>query len=455
MKVTTLRRSKRIQYQQSYASRRSYSDVTIIREKRDFGPLPPFDPTRRVVVTGMGIVSPLGIGIDHSWKNLIAGQSGIRFIEDLPENIPARIGAKIPRGNGEGEIRDDDSKGGGISTFIRYANIAAQEALKMAHWTSDLAERTGVAVGSGMGSLEDVEKTYDGFSKKGYRSVTPFFIPRILVNLAAGHISIDHGLRGPIHSVATACATGVQSIGDAFNFIRMGVSDVMVCGGSEAAMTPLAFAGFCRAKALTTNYNDPSTAHQGSRPFDKSRSGFVMGEGAGILILEERSHALKRNVPILAEIRGYGISGDAYHVTSPSEQGNGAYGAMSAALKSSGLSPTDIDYVNAHATSTPMGDGIENLAIKRIFGDHAKKLCISSNKGAIGHLLGAAGAVETIFSIQCLKSGIVPSTLNLDETTSEFDLNYVPKVCQERSVNAILKNSFGFGGVNASIVITS
>ncbi|XP_053625581.1 3-oxoacyl-[acyl-carrier-protein] synthase, mitochondrial [Plodia interpunctella] len=413
-------------------------------------------PKRRVVVTGLGVVSPLGVGTDLVWNNLLKGQSGIVPLQgEEYSKLPCKVAGVIP-------YQKDDA----ISKALSKSNLrtmapatclallATAEALSDAKWLPEAEEdreSTGVAIGMGMIDLKDVCDTNDAL-KLGYNKVSPFFVPRILPNMAAGHISIKYGLRGPNHAVSTACATGAHSIGDAFRFIRNGDADVMVCGGAEACISPLAIAGFCRLRALSTSFNnEPSKA---SRPFDKLREGFVMGEGAAVLVLEEYEHALRRNVKMYAEILGYGLSGDASHITTPREDGSGALLSMSRALNDSNIEKKDVSYVNAHATSTPIGDGIESTAIKRLFEDHSPNINISSTKGAHGHLLGAAGNLEAIFTALSCYHGILPPTLNLEDPVD--DMNYVAKQAKkwESERRIALKNSFGFGGTNATLCIS-
>ncbi|KAI8997695.1 beta-ketoacyl synthase [Pilobolus umbonatus] len=402
---------------------------------------------RRVVVTGLGL-------------NLLESQCGIVSLANKPgfENLPVRIGAEIPQGTlEEGKFAAADWLDRGderiMAKFSQYAISAARQALKDAEWnpeTEEEKERTGVCIGSGMGSLEDIVDTSTAYSTGGYKKVSPMFIPRILINMAAGHLTMKYGFKGPNHAVSTACTTGAHSIGDAMRFIQYDDADVMVAGGTESSMHPLAIAGFARAKSLAAQYDDnPSEA---SRPFDKDRCGFVMGEGSGMVILEEYEHAKKRGAKIYAELKGYGLSGDAHHMTSPPSHGEGAVRSMRRALKVANMSPADIDYVNAHATSTPAGDIAENRAIKTVFDGYWNKLNVSSTKGATGHLLGAAGAVEAIFTILSIHHNILPPTLNLHNPDSEeFNLNYVPLVTQEKEIRAAITNSFGFGGTNATL----
>uniref|UniRef100_K3WGD3 3-oxoacyl-[acyl-carrier-protein] synthase n=1 Tax=Globisporangium ultimum (strain ATCC 200006 / CBS 805.95 / DAOM BR144) TaxID=431595 RepID=K3WGD3_GLOUD len=419
---------------------------------------PPTAPTRRVVVTGLGAVTPFGVGVQNSWDALLRSQSAIKTIESFDtEGLVCSIAAQVPRGDGEHAFRVRDFANpknlrSQEVDFIGFALAAAKEAIADSGWTpnsDEERERAGVAIGAGIGNIQEIVDVGQLVREKKYRRVSPFFIPRILINLAAGHVSIEHGLKGPNHSCVTACATGSHSIGDAFRFIRHGDADVMVAGGTEASINEISICGFLRSQALSTKFNDrPAEA---SRPFDTQRDGFVMGEGAGIVVLEEYEHAKKRGARIYAEVRGYGLSGDSHHMTAPPENGDGARRAMKAAIAQSGLALSDIGYINAHATSTPLGDRAENSAVKDLFGDHAQHLGFSSTKGAVGHLLGAAGAVEAIFAIKALHHNVMPPTLNLHETTEEFTLNYVPNQPQEKELHAVLSNSFGFGGTNSSL----
>ncbi len=414
---------------------------------------------RRVVVTGMGLVTPLGTGLDHVWRRLVAGRSGITAIQSFDvSDLPSRIAAQVPRGDrASGLFNADDwvppKDHRKMDEFIIFAMGAAVQAVEDAGWQPDSEEereRTGVMIGSGIGGLPGITEAAITLHERGPRRISPFFIPSSLINLASGNVSIRYGFKGPNHAVVTACATGAHAIGDAARLIMLDDADVMVCGGTEAAICRLGIAGFAAARALSTNYNDDPP--RASRPWDQGRDGFVMGEGAGILVLEELEHAQARNARIYAEVLGYGMSGDAYHLTAPAEDGNGAFRSMRNALKSAHLSPDRIDYINAHGTSTPLGDEIELGAVKRLFGDHAYRLSMSSTKSAIGHLLGAAGSVEAIFSILAMRDGVVPPTLNLDNPSPSCDIDLVPKVARERRVKYVLTNSFGFGGTNASLI---
>ena len=414
---------------------------------------------RRVVVTGMGIACPLGLGVENVWSRLIAGESGITTIQtfDVSE-LPAKIAGTIPMGaraDGRLDLNEwipikDQKK---MDRFIHFGLVAATQAVEDSGWMpQDEEDRcaTGVMIGSGIGGLETIyEASVQVFQGKS-RRLSPFFIPSALINLASGHLSIKYGFKGPNHSAVTACATGVHAIGDAARLIMLGDADVMVAGGAEAAVNPLGIAGFCAARALSTGFND--TPSRGSRPWDKDRDGFVMGEGSGVLVLEEYEHAKKRGAKIYAEVGGYGMSGDAHHITAPAEGHDGAFRAMKAALKNGGMTPDQIQYVNAHGTSTPLGDDLELEAVERFFGDSAKGLAMSSTKSATGHLLGAAGAIEAIFSILAIRDNVAPPTLNLDEPSRESVIDRVAKQAQQRRIDVALSNSFGFGGTNASII---
>ncbi|KAG4078426.1 hypothetical protein HA402_013137 [Bradysia odoriphaga] len=415
------------------------------------------EPNRRVVVTGLGVISPAGCQVETAWVNIVNGKCGIGRLDDSSyAKLPCRIAGQIKRSELQidGAFTKSELKTMAPATIL--ALLAADEAIKSSKIDTtnrELRLRTGVAIGMGMIDLVDVCETNRAL-ETGYNRVSPFFVPRILPNMAAGQVSIKYGLQGPNHAVSTACATGVHAIGDSFRFIKYGDADVMVCGAAESCISPLAIAGFCRLRALSTSWNDkPDKA---SRPFDRNRDGFVMGEGAAILILEELEHAKRRNAPIYAEILGYGLSGDASHLTAPQEDGAGAFLAMQRAILDAGINSTDVQYINAHATSTPIGDAIETRAIKRLFGEHAKRLAVSSTKGAHGHLLGSAGNLEAAFTVLACRDGTIPPTINLESVTDDMDLNYVPNESQLWARNGrriSLKNSFGFGGTNASICI--
>jgi 3-oxoacyl-[acyl-carrier-protein] synthase II len=414
---------------------------------------------RRVVVTGMGIACPLGLGVEQVWKRLINGESGIGAIQSFDtKDLPAKIAGQIPQGtkaDGKLDISEwipmkDQKK---MDRFIQFAMVAGTEAVENAGWMPEGEEdrcATGVMIGSGIGGLETIYDASVQVHEGKARRLSPFFIPSALINLASGHLSIKYGFKGPNHSVVTACATGVHAIGDAARLIMYGDADVMVAGGAESAVNMLGIAGFCASKALSTKFND--TPPKASRPWDKDRDGFVMGEGAGVVVLEEYEHAKKRGATIYAEVAGYGLSGDAYHITAPAEGHDGAFRAMKAALRNGGIRQEQIGYVNAHGTSTPLGDDLELEAVERFFGESAKGLAMSSTKSATGHLLGAAGAVEAIFSILAVRDGVAPPTLNLDEPSRESVIDRVAHIAQERKIDIALSNSFGFGGTNASIL---
>ncbi|MQX35174.1 beta-ketoacyl-ACP synthase II [Roseospira navarrensis] len=413
---------------------------------------------RRVVVTGLGMVTPLGTGVPFNWDSITNGRSGIRAIEAFEvSDLPSRVAGMVPRGDQPGAFDADQTASPKerrrMDEFIVFGMAAADEAVKDSGWTPEApedCERSGVMIGSGIGGLKGIAEGAVTLEKSGPRRISPFFIPANLINLVSGHVSIRHGFKGPNHAVVTACSTGAHAIGDASRLIAFGDADVMVAGGAESAVCRLGLAGFSSAKALSTGFNDrPSAA---SRPWDRDRDGFVMGEGAGVVVLEELEHARRRGAKIYAEIRGYGLSGDAYHITAPVEDGNGGFRAMQAALRNAELNPEDIDYINAHGTSTPLGDEIEHSAVKRLFGEHAKSVSMSSTKSAIGHLLGAAGSVEAIYSILALKNGVIPPTLNLDNPSDGCDMDLVPHEAKERSVRYALSNSFGFGGTNACLI---
>ncbi len=414
---------------------------------------------RRVVVTGMGIACPLGVGVEHVWRRLINAESGIGPITAFdPKDSPCQVAGQIPpgvRASGGLDINEwvpvkDQKK---MDRFIHLAMVAGTEAVEDSGWvpqTEEDRDATGVMIGSGIGGLETIYNASIQVHEGKARRLSPFFIPSALGNLASGHLSIKFGFKGPNHSVVTACATGVHAIGDASRLIGFGDADVMLAGGAEATVCELGIAGFCASRALSTAFNDrPGAA---SRPWDKDRDGFVMGEGSGCLVLEEYEHARRRGAKIYAEVSGYGMSGDAHHITAPAEGHDGAYRSMRAAMRSGGFGPGDIQYVNAHGTSTPLGDDLELEAVERLFGDTARGLAMSSTKSATGHLLGAAGAIEAVFSILAIRDGVAPPTLNLDEPSRESVIDRVAKVAQERRIRVALSNSFGFGGTNASVI---
>ncbi|MGO4388478.1 beta-ketoacyl-ACP synthase II [Microvirga sp. 2YAF29] len=414
---------------------------------------------RRVVVTGLGMVTPLGNGVDATWSRLIEGQSGAGKISSFQvDDLACQIACQIPLGDGSnGTFNADDwmepKEQRKVDPFIVYAMAASTQALRDAGWAPKTYEEqcaTGVLIGSGIGGIGGIYEASATLIERGPRRISPFFIPGRLINLAGGYVSIEHGLKGPNHAVVTACSTGSHAIGDAARLIALGDADVMVAGGTESPVNRLSIAGFAACRALSTGYND--TPEKASRPYDKDRDGFVMGEGAGVVVLEEYEHAKARGAKIYGEVIGYGLSGDAYHITSPSEDGDGAYRCMAAALKRAAIPVSEIDYVNAHGTSTPLGDELELKAVERIVGNAAGKLSMSSTKSAIGHLLGAAGAVEAIFSLLAMRDGIIPPTINLDNPSVETAIDLVPKVAKRKEVNVVLSNSFGFGGTNASLV---
>lgn len=416
---------------------------------------------RRVVITGTGMVSPLGCGTEISWQRLLAGHNGARLVTEFEvEDLPAKIACRIPVGDGtEGTFNADDwmepKEQRKVDPFIVYGMAAAEMALKDANWhpltgTDEDQIMTGVLIGSGIGGLEGIVDAGYTLRDKGPRRISPFFIPGRLINLISGQVSIRHKLRGPNHSVVTACSTGAHAIGDAARLIMLGDADVMVAGGAESPVCRISLAGFAACKALSTQHNDDP--QKASRPYDRDRDGFVMGEGSGIVVLEELEHAKARGAKIYAEVVGYGLSGDAFHITAPSEDGEGAYRCMAMALKRAGLSPADIDYINAHGTST-MADTIELGAVERLVGDAASKISMSSTKSATGHLLGAAGAIEAIFAVLAIRDNIVPPTLNLDNPDVETAIDLVPHTARKRKVDVALSNSFGFGGTNASLVL--
>jgi 3-oxoacyl-[acyl-carrier-protein] synthase II len=420
---------------------------------------------RRVVVTGIGLITPLGQGTEITWANILAGKSGLGRISTFdPTDYGCQVAGEIPRVDGRGggaagapgafdpdqTMSPKDQRR--VDDFILYAMAAADEAVKDANWApedEESRERTGVMIGSGIGGLATIERTSIEMHEKGPRRVSPFFIPSALINLASGQVSIRYGFKGPNHSVVTACATGAHAIGDAARLIKYGDADVMIAGGAEAAICPVGIAGFVACRAMATAFND--TPEKASRPYDKDRDGFVMGEGAGILVLEELEHAKARGAKIYAEVAGYGLSGDAYHITAPVEDGDGGFRAMKAALKDSDVTPDQIDYINAHGTST-MADGIELGAVERLLGNAAGKASMSSTKSMTGHLLGAAGAIESAFAILAIRDQIAPPTINLDNPDVETVLDLVPHKAKPMKIDVAMSNSFGFGGTNASVV---
>ncbi len=417
---------------------------------------------RRVVITGMGMVTPLGVGVDRNWAALTAGKSGLQKITRFEaSDMASQVAGMVPYAsegaengfNPDTALPPKEQKK--VDTFILYGIAAAAEAIADSGWKPEALEdqeRTGVMIGSGIGGLQSIYETSQTLIEKGPRRVSPFSIPAMLINLASGQVSIKYGFKGPNHAVVTACSTGAHAIGDAARLIALDDADVMIAGGAEAAVNRLGVASFAACRALSTAYNDNPTA--ASRPFDEGRDGFVIAEGAGVVVLEEYEHAKKRGAKIYGEVIGYGLSGDAYHITSPAEDGNGGFRAMQAALKRAGIAPDEVDYINAHGTSTPLGDGIECTAVKRLFANSLDKISMSSTKSAIGHLLGAAGAVEAIYSVKAIETGVCPPTLNLENISDACKgLDLVPKVAKEKKVRTALSNSFGFGGTNASLVI--
>ncbi len=414
---------------------------------------------RRVVVTGLGMVTPLGCGVDATWQRILEGRSGARRIESFEvSDLPCKIACVIPRGDGsDGTFNPDQwmepKEQRKVDPFIVYAMSAARQALDDAGWKPQTPEdqyATGVMIGSGIGGVGGIAEGAILVKERGPRKLSPFFIPGRIINLASGYVSIEHGLKGPNSSVVTACSTGTHAIGDAARMIALGDADVMVAGGAESPVDRLSLAGFAACRALSTGFND--TPERASRPYDKDRDGFVMGEGAGALVLEEYEHAKKRGAKIYAEIVGYGMSGDAFHITAPTPDGDGAFRCMNAAIKRAGIAPGDIDYINAHGTST-MADTIELAAVERVVGNAAGKISMSSTKSSIGHLLGAAGAVEAIFSILAIRDQVAPPTINLDNPSVETPIDLVPHQARKREIKVALSNSFGFGGTNATLVM--
>jgi len=414
---------------------------------------------RRVVVTGLGMVSPLGCGVEPTWKRILNSESGARKIDTFDvSDLTSRIACVVPRGDGTGGTFNPDQwmepkDQRKVDDFIIFAMCAARQALDDANWHPSTEEErcaTGTMIGSGIGGLSGIADTALLLNERGPRKVSPFFIPGRLINLASGYVSIEHGLKGPNHAVVTACSTGSHAIGDAGRMIALGDADVMVAGGCESPVNRISMAGFAAVRALSTGFNDRPT--KASRPYDKDRDGFVMGEGAGVVILEEYEHAKARGAKMYAELVGYGMSGDAFHITAPSSDGDGAFRCMTAAIKRAGIQPGEIDYINAHGTSTPLGDEIELGAVQRLVGNAAGRISMSSTKSSIGHLLGAAGAVEAIFSILAMRDGVAPPTLNLDNPSVETPIDLVPHVARKRDFGVVLSNSFGFGGTNASLI---
>jgi 3-oxoacyl-[acyl-carrier-protein] synthase II len=415
---------------------------------------------RRVVVTGLGLVTPLACGAEQTWQRLLAGQSGIKRIENFDvSDLPCKIAGQVRRGDGsDGTFNPDDwmepKEQRKVDAFILYAMSAATQALNDADWHPrkyDDQIVSGVLLGSGIGGVEGIAETALILRDRGPRRVSPFFIPGRLINLASGYVSIAHSLKGPNHAVVTACSTGAHAIGDAGRLIGLGDADVMVAGGTESPVNRISLAGFAACRALSTGFNE--TPERASRPYDRDRDGFVMGEGAGAVVLEEYDHAKRRGARIYAELIGYGLSGDAYHITAPSEDGDGAFRCMSAAIRRAGITAADIDYINAHGTSTPLGDEIELKAVERLVGNTAGGIAMSSTKSSIGHLLGAAGAVEAIFCLLAMRDGVLPPTINLDNPSVDTAIDLVPHKARKQPINVALSNSFGFGGTNASLVL--
>ncbi len=415
---------------------------------------------RRVVVTGLGMVSPLGCGVDTTWRRILNGESGAKRIDTFEvADLSSQIACVVPRGDGsDGSFNADqwmepkDQRK--VDDFIVFAMAAARQALDDAGWrpqTEDERCATGVMIGSGIGGLAGIADGAILVKEKGPRRLSPFFIPGRLINLASGYVSIEFGLKGPNHSVVTACSTGAHAIGDASRLIMLGDADVMVAGGTESPISRIGMAGFCAMRALSSGYNDQPT--KASRPYDKDRDGFVMGEGAGVVVLEEYEHAKKRGAKIYAEVVGYGMSGDAYHISAPTPDGAGAFRCMTSALKRAGIAASDIDYINAHGTSTPLGDEIELGAAQRLVGEAASRVSMSSTKSSTGHLLGAAGAIEAIFSVLAIRDNVAPPTINLDNPSVETAIDLVPHKARPREINIALSNSFGFGGTNASLIL--
>jgi 3-oxoacyl-[acyl-carrier-protein] synthase II len=414
---------------------------------------------RRVVITGLGMVTPLGCGVEPTWRRLLDGQSGARKIESFDvSDLPAKIGCSIPRGDrADGAYNPDQwmepKEQRKVDEFITFAMCAARQALDDAGWRPTSYQdqiMTGVLIGSGIGGIQGIAETAIVLKERGPRRVSPFFIPGRLINLASGYVSIEFGLKGPNHAVVTACSTGAHAIGDAARLIALGDVDVMVAGGTESPLNRLSVAGFAACRALSTSFNDTPT--RASRPYDRDRDGFVMGEGAGVVVLEDYEHAKRRGARLYAEVIGYGLSGDAFHITAPAPDGDGALRCMKMALHRAGVAPAEIDYINAHGTSTPVGDEIEVAAVQRLVGNAASRISMSSTKSSTGHLLGAAGAVEAIFSVLAIRDQVAPPTINLDHPSVDTPLDLVPHEPRQRGISVVLCNSFGFGGTNASLV---
>ncbi len=418
---------------------------------------------RRVVITGVGLLTPLGVGAEHNWRRLLASESGVSRIDSFDvTDLACKIAAQIPTAENRlsGAVFDPDDYMSAndqrrVDKFIVYGMAAAQQAIEDSGWVAETEEdkcRAGVMIGSGVGGLSKIAEGSDIVRDRGPRRMSPFFLTGLLINLVSGYVSIRFGLKGPNHANVTACSTGAHAIGDAARMVALDDADIMIAGGAESPVSRLGMSGFVACRALSTNYND--TPQKASRPYDEGRDGFVMGEGAGVVVLEEYEHAKARGAKIYAEVIGYGMSGDAHHITAPADDGDGAYRCMTAAIKRAGITPKDIDYVNAHGTSTPLGDIIELNAVTRLFENGAPNLSMSSTKSAIGHLLGAAGAVEAIYSVLAIRDNVVPPTLNLDSPSVETTIDLVPHKPRERKVDIALSNSFGFGGTNASLIFS-
>ena len=405
---------------------------------------------RRIVVTGLGLVTPVGTTVEESWENIVAGRSGVSAIDTFDvSGFSSRIGAAVR--NFDLSLYMSRKEARKTDTFIHYGIAAAKQAISDAglEVTDENRERIGIAIGSGIGGLHGIEKGHDGFLAGGPRRISPFFVPSNIINMIAGNLSIEFGIKGPSYGIVTACSTGTHNIGDAARMIERGDVDVMIAGGAEMATSPMGLGGFASARALSTRNDDPEGA---SRPWDRGRDGFVLGDGAGVVVLESREHATARGADIYAEFAGFGMSSDAWHITLPPDDGDGAHRCMNLALRDAGLDAGDVDYINAHGTSTPAGDVIETRAVKRTFGAHARELAVSSTKSMIGHLLGAAGGVEAIFAILAIRDRVAPPTINLHEPDDECDLDYVPHTAREMEIDVAMSNSFGFGGTNGTLI---